>query len=148
MSHCDYPSNTYPQPPLPPVVVGTTTDQINALPQVLVDATTVDAAAVTIDTGRIPAPPGHALQANLRFSVTDRTNHVASGKSGSVVLENYGGLTVAGQQYNAAVGDAALANAAVSVGISGGGTATVTFTPPGGYVGTLKWVLNISGLIN
>jgi len=53
-------------------------------------------------------------------------------------------VTLPGHNFGGSNGDAALAAAVPSFALSGGGTFEVTFTPPGGYVGSVEWLFNIN----
>jgi len=128
----------------PPTPVGIPGGQTGNATSFTVFATTVDAAAVTVDTGYKPAS-GHAAKIDGGISLTDRTAHTANSKNSTGSVRNYGGLAIAGTPtVSGTSGDAALNAAAVTFGVSGGGTLEVIFTPPGGYVGTIDWIYGLN----
>jgi hypothetical protein len=126
--------------PANPIVVGTATGQSGAGFSYVVYATTTDTTPAVVDTGYLVAD-GHSAKIDGGYSATDRTAHTVRIKNIAVALRNYGGLVVAGQFVSGSFGDAALANANMSFGVSGGGTFEITFTPPGDYSGVIDWLL-------
>jgi hypothetical protein len=108
-----------------------------------IPASTLNAAAVAVDTGYTP-PAGHSAKLDGGLNVVDTTAHTTSSKNIAGSLRNFGGLAIAGAPTIAGTtGDATLATATVAFSVSGAGTLLATFTPPGAYVGTLTWLLTL-----
>jgi hypothetical protein len=124
----------------PPVVVPGVTPATNDQPVLLFNLRTVNAVATTQASDYAP-PDGHAAQVSGGMCVTDRTAHTTSSANSNASIRNYGGLAVAAQLTAGHEGDGALATATFAIGVSGGGFLQLTVTPPGGYVGTLDWVV-------
>jgi hypothetical protein len=127
-----------------PPVVGVLGGQSLATFTFDVVATTVNAAAVTVDTKYAP-PNGHSAVLNYdRWQTVDRTAQTARSGNATATLRVFGGvLVIAGTTISGSNGDGALATAVPSFGVSGGNTLTITFTPPAAYVGTLDWLFPI-----
>jgi len=113
-----------------------------------VNATTVNAGTVTVDTGYKP-PANHGAKIDGGFTVIDRANHLIHAFNTNGAVRNFGGLAIAGTPLiGGSTGDDAgvaphLAASTIVFGVSGGGTLTITFTPPAGYVGTLDWLQSL-----
>jgi hypothetical protein len=132
--------------PAPPTV-GTPTTQSSAILTFDIYAKTVNAAAVTIDTGYSP-PVGHGAKLDGGWSAEDVANSAIRGGNFNAVLRNLaGGLGVAGQLFGGALGDAALNTAVPGFSIVAG-TLHVIFAPPAGYVGTVQWRMELTATEN
>lgn len=126
-----------------PAQSGTVAGQLNTQVAFDIFATTTNAGASTIDTGYAP-PNGHAAKIDGGYSLTDRTAHTAHSGNLAAILEQYAAtVTIAGQSFGGAIGDAGLNTSVPSFSISGG-TLHVTFTPPAAYTGTIEWLMNIT----
>lgn len=110
-------------------------------------ATTTNAVAVTVDTGYV-LQEGHSAKLDGGMNVSDATANTTSSKNFNAALKNFTGTpVVAGSSVAGTVGDGSLSTATLSFSFSGG-TLHVTFTPPGGYVGTLNWEATINPTLN
>lgn len=113
--------------------------------QQLVQATTLaGGAAVTVDTFYKP-PNNHGAKLDVVWDAYDvATPATRVGNGNAAVRENAGATVIAGSTFGGSVGDAGLATAAVTLGVSGAGTITVTVTPPVGYANPLAWVIGVT----
>ena len=112
-----------------------------------VSATTVNTATATVDTG-YQLPLGHSAKLDGGVNVNDATAGTTSSKNFNAALKNFSGTpTVAGSTVAGTVGDNSLSTATCSFSFSNG-TLHITFTPPGGYVGTLNWSATVSPSLN
>ena len=110
-------------------------------------ATTVNAAAVTVDTG-YSLLQGHSAKLDGGMNVSDATAQTSGSKNFNAALKNFSGTpSIDGQTAGGFVGDGSLATAAITFSFSSG-TLRVTFTPPAGYVGTLNWEATINPTLN
>lgn len=126
---------------VPPTQVGVVTNQTGRTQQFEVTARTVNAGAVTLDTGYAPAL-GHASKLDAGYEVKDVANNLAKAGNGNASMKHLAvGAPVIVQLFSGNEGDGGLTTAVPSYGVSGAGTLTVTFTPPAGYAGNLDWLL-------
>jgi len=133
-----------------PTPAGTPAGQSGAQFSFLIYATTTNAATTAVDTGYSP-PNGHAAHLDGAISLTDVAAATALAKNLAATIRRYAGTTaVAGTPIvSGSTGDtASLGTATITFSISGGGTVVLTFTPPGGYVGTIRWIVSMDALEN
>lgn len=106
--------------------------------------TTVNAGAVTIDTGYAP-PQQHVARVTLSYSIADRTADLGHYSNLYCGIQSFGAPTIpAGQVQVGTTSDGALATALPTAVITGASLLGFTCTPPGGHVGTLDWMLVIT----
>jgi hypothetical protein len=130
---------------LQPTTKGTQGAQTGNVDSFQLFASTSNAGTVTVDTGYKP-PPGHSAKVDGGFNVVDRTANTTTSKNTNASFYNNAGTVAAhgAPSIGGTVGDAPLATATIAFAISGTNTVEVTFTPPGGYVGDLDWVYNLT----
>jgi len=119
-----------------------------------VKATTVNTGAVTVDTGYAP-PAGKAAHLDIQYNEVDVANAVTRSGNGGASIRNLGGGGVAipsgggttAPIFGGATGDTTALSTAPTLSVASG-TLHVTCTPPGGYSGTIRWVIDITPLEN
>lgn len=136
----------YASPPVSAVPIGTPNAQLGTTKTFEVFGSTINAAALVVDTGYAPIA-NHMAKLTLSSSVVDRTAHTVATIDVESGISHFGG-TVAlpgtlSQSTTTPSDDATLSTSAVTVSVVAG-TLNVTFTPPGGYVGNLDWLTKLT----
>jgi hypothetical protein len=133
---------------VPPTIVGTDANVSGDSLTFQLKARTVNAAAVTLDTGYEPTL-NQAAKLDVGYEVKDIANNLAKAGNGNGSIKHLAvGAPVVAGVFGGNVGDAALNTAVPSFAVSGGNTLEVILTPPAAYVGDLDWLVNLTVSVN